>query len=176
MVVLEVELVSALTGAGDRLLRGVRGIELLRRAPCPKSQSLRRACSGAGTGVPGGLVERKRRPEGFGWTGDAATAFLQGEQPSNKRTLPLYIRPPDDGVTRSTSLLDGNIYGLADAPRPWAITVVQRLKKLGYRQHFFDRMDFLLFNKQDERISIVLVYVDDLTSLAVLQVGVSKHC
>ena len=36
-VVLEIELVSALTGAGDRLLRGVRGIELLRRAPCPKS-------------------------------------------------------------------------------------------------------------------------------------------
>ena len=38
---------------------------------------------------------------------------------------------------------------------------MQRLKKLGYRQHSFDRMVFLLFNKQDELISVILVYVDD---------------
>ena len=89
----------------------------------------------------------------FGWTGDAATAFLQGE--------------PDDGVTRATScwtaplyLVLTNIYGLANAPRLWANMVVQRLKKLGYRQHSFDLV-FLLFNKQDELISVILVYVDD---------------
>ena len=103
-----------------------------------------------------------------GWTGDASTAFLQGEQPADERTLPLYIRPPDDGVTRSTNcwkaplyLVLTNIYGLANAPRLWANTVIQRLKKLGYRQHSFDRMVFLLFNEQDELISIILVYVDD---------------
>ena len=104
----------------------------------------------------------------FGWTGDAATAFLQGEQPATERTLPLYLKPPDDGVTRSTGrwkaplyLALTNIYGLANAPRLWANTVIQRLKKLGYRQHSFDRMVFLLFNDQDELISIILVYVDD---------------
>ena len=104
----------------------------------------------------------------FGWTGDAATAFLQGEQPATERTLPLYLKPPDDGVTRSTGcwkaplyLVLTNIYGLANAPRLWANTVIQRLKKLGYRQHSFDRMVFLLFNDQDELISIISVYVDD---------------
>ena len=113
----------------------------------------------------------------FGWTGDAATAFLQGEQPANERTLPLYIKPPDDGVTRSTGcwkaplcLVLTNIYGLANAPRLWANTVVQRLKKLGYRQHSFDRLS--IRRRLSRRPPGGLFHR---ASVAVLQVGVPKQ-
>ena len=85
-------------------------------------------------------------------------------QTSDERVLPLYLRPPDDGLTRRTGcwkaplcLVQANISGLANAPRLWAITVIRRLRNLGYRQRSFDRMVFVLFNDRNERISVILV-------------------
>ena len=102
-----------------------------------------------------------------GWSGDASTAFLQGDLSDAERDLPLYILPPNDGVTALTScwkaplyLVCTNIYGLSNAPRLWALTVVRRLTDLGYRQHSFDRMVFLKFTG-GQLVSIIIVYVDD---------------
>ena len=101
------------------------------------------------------------------WMGDAATAFLQGEQGA-ERSLPLYLRPPNDEVTRSTGCWDAplylvqtNIYGLANAPRLWSLTVIKRLKELGFIQHSFDKMVFLLYDDNQELCALIVVYVDD---------------
>ncbi|CAE7919464.1 GIP [Symbiodinium necroappetens] len=54
-----------------------------------------------------------------GWSVDASTAFLQGDLSDAERSLPLYILPPNDGVTALTQcwkaplyLVCTNIYGL----------------------------------------------------------------
>ncbi|CAE7750496.1 RE2 [Symbiodinium sp. CCMP2592] len=103
-----------------------------------------------------------------GWSGDAATAFLQGDLSDTERQLPLYLLPPNDGITALTScwkaplyLVCTNVYGLSNAPRLWSLTVIKRLCDLGYRQHSFDKMVFLKFNSQGELISLIIVYVDD---------------
>ena len=54
-----------------------------------------------------------------------------------------------------------NIYGLADAPRVWALEVISRLLRLGYTQHSFDRMIFLKRCSKGKIMSVILVYVDD---------------
>ena len=100
------------------------------------------------------------------WTGDASTAFLQGQH--TERSLPLYLKPPADGLINQTPhwkaplyKVCSNIYGLADAPRVWALEVISRLLRLGYTQHSFDRMIFLKRCPQGNIISVILVYVDD---------------
>ena len=104
----------------------------------------------------------------FGWSGDASTAFLQGDISSSERELPLYLLPPSDGVTSLTScwkaplyLVCTNVYGLSNAPRLWSLTVIKRLCDLEYRQHSFDKMVFLKYDKAGHLISIIIVYVDD---------------
>ncbi|CAE7938955.1 GIP [Symbiodinium necroappetens] len=84
------------------------------------------------------------------WSGDASTAFLQGDIKDSERDQPLYLLPPTDGITAMTDcwkarlyLVCTNIYGLSNAPRLWALTVIARLKEIGYRQHAFDKMVFL---------------------------------
>ena len=107
-----------------------------------------------------------------GWTGDASTAFLQGRQQA--RPLPLYLRPPSDGPISRTEhwkaplyRVCSNVYGLADAPRVWALEVVSRMTELGYVQHSFDHMVFIkrIANNDagdiNSLLSVVLVYVDD---------------
>ncbi len=103
------------------------------------------------------------------WSGDAATAFLQGEQA--ERHLPIYITPPKDGIIALTNTwqhrlyrVRGNIYGLCNAPFTWSREVIKRLQSLGYRQHSFDKQ---LFYKVagSEVISLILVYVDDFVGL-----------
>lgn len=108
-----------------------------------------------------------------GWLADASTAFLQGSQPDDERSLPLYLLPPDDGLIRKTNCwkakayqVTGNIYGLPNAPRLWAQEVVGRLEKCGYERHSFDKMLFMKFTKPDlegnrQILSLILVYVDD---------------
>ena len=98
------------------------------------------------------------------WTGDASTAFLQGQQ---SRSKPLYLLPPQDGLLSQTNQwkhklyrVRGNIYGLANAPFTWYKEVLKRLQSLNYIQHSFDKQ-FLYKVVDDEVISIVLVYVDD---------------
>ena len=100
------------------------------------------------------------------WTGDASTAFLQGKH--KERTLPLFLKPPADGLINQTPhwkaplyKVCSNIYGLADAPRVWALEVISRLLRLGYTQHSFDRMIFLKRCSKGKIMSAILVYVDD---------------
>ena len=100
------------------------------------------------------------------WTGDASTAFLQGQH--KERTLPLFLKPPSDGLISQTPhwkaplyKVCSNIYGLADAPRVWALEVISRLLRLGYVQHSFDKMIFLKRCSKGKIQSVILVYVDD---------------
>ena len=104
------------------------------------------------------------------WIGDAATAFLQGVQ--EKRHLPLYLLPPQDGLISQTSTwssrlyrIRGNIYGLANAPYTWSTEVTRRLKSLAYVQHSFDpQLYYKVVNGQV--VSIILVYVDDFIGIS----------
>ena len=83
--------------------------------------------------------------------------------------MPLYLKPPVDGIVALTDcwkaplhLVKTNIYGLSNAPRLWSLTVIRRLKELGYHQHSFDRMVFLKFEDGGTSLlSIIIVYVDD---------------
>ena len=103
------------------------------------------------------------------WSGDAATAFLQGQQA--ERHLPLFMLPPKDGLISLTNTwqnrlyrVRGNIYGLANAPFTWSREVIRRLESLNYCQHSFDKQ---LFYKVDngQIMSMILVYVDDFIGL-----------
>ncbi|CAE7223119.1 LZTR1 [Symbiodinium necroappetens] len=118
------------------------------------------------SGSNGEFGENKKRWSG--WSGDASTAFLQGDISSSERDMPLYLLPPSDGVTELTScwkaplyLVCTNVYGLSNAPRLWSLTVIKRLCDLGYRQHSFDKMVFVKFDAADQLVSIIIVYVDD---------------
>ncbi|CAK9109800.1 unnamed protein product, partial [Durusdinium trenchii] len=100
------------------------------------------------------------------WTADAATAFLQGQQPS-ERPMELYMYPPKDGLIDMTPCWShplykvmGNIYGLANAPALWCNEVVARLTRLHYTRHTFDQMLFIKREGQ-QIVSMILVYVDD---------------
>ena len=106
------------------------------------------------------------------WCGDIKTAFLQGTP--DPRRLPLYMLPPQDGVTKLAGTfrsplykIVGNIYGLASAPRTWSLHVVKELTtKAGFRQRSLDKMLFYLWERlpgdEHESLAAVLVaYVDD---------------
>ena len=104
----------------------------------------------------------------IGWLADASAALLQGQQPQDERSQPLYMRPPSDGLISQTPhwkaplyLIKSNIYGLANAPRLWCVEVTTRLAKLGYTQHSFDKMVFMKRDGRGHLISIIIVYVDD---------------
>ena len=106
------------------------------------------------------------------WCGDIKTAFLQGTP--DPRRLPLYMLPPQDGVTKLAGTfrsplykIVGNIYGLASAPRTWSLHVVKELTtKAGFRQRSLDKILFYLWERlpgdEHESLAEVLVaYVDD---------------
>lgn len=105
------------------------------------------------------------------WAADAATAFLQGAQDTVERKLPLYLKPPSDGVIKLTQhwkarlyRIRGNIYGLCNAPLTWYREVSKRLESINYRKHSFDACIFYKTTQQEDReeiVSIILVYVDD---------------
>ena len=105
------------------------------------------------------------------WSGDASTAFLQGEPEPGERPADLLLRPPQDEVCRLAGIFQcplyrvkGNIYGLASAPRTWAREVTRRLLSAGYRQHALDRMMFYKHrqrNGRSELCCMMIVYVDD---------------
>ena len=105
------------------------------------------------------------------WCGDIKTAFLQGTP--DPRKLPLFLLPPQDGVTKLAGTFKaplykivGNIYGLASAPRTWSLHVVKTLVQAGFRQHSLDKMLFTLCTKlpgddHTSLVAIVVAYVDD---------------
>ena len=111
------------------------------------------------------------------WTGDAATAFLQGRQRDSERPLPLFMKPPADGLIELTShwkaelyQVLGNVYGLSNAPFLWCEEIVQRLKTISYKRHSFDKMLFyktayIHGSDEEEVVSLVMVYVDDFIGL-----------
>ena len=99
------------------------------------------------------------------WSGDAATAFLQGEQ--TQREQPLFLLPPSDGLISMTNTwqhrlyrVRGNIYGLANAPYTWNKEVEKRLTALQYQRHSFDKQLFYKVIGGDI-VSLVVIYVDD---------------
>ena len=105
------------------------------------------------------------------WTGDVKTAFLQGVPES--REEPLYPAPPRDEVSirAKTSpaplyLIQGNIYGLASAPRTWTLHVCHCLKQSGWVPHSLDKMLLYLYKKvngfdSEILVAVAVVYVDD---------------
>lgn len=103
------------------------------------------------------------------WTGDAQTAFLQGTQQDACRPLPLYMFPPVDGLIDKTNCwksplyrVEGNIYGLPNAPFLWTLHVTKILvDKLGYIRHSWDCMLLIMYDQQGSIMSMVMVYVDD---------------
>ncbi|CAK9031626.1 unnamed protein product, partial [Durusdinium trenchii] len=110
--------------------------------------------------------------EWVSWSGDAATAFLQGKQEDSERPAPLYMKAPADGLIAMTSRskcalyqILGNVYGLANAPALWTGEVSKRLLGLGYTRHVFDQMLFYLVNEANQIVSLVMIYVDDFLGL-----------
>ena len=55
----------------------------------------------------------------------------------------------------------GNVYGLANAPRLWALEVADQLHKAGFRTHTLDKMLFVHRDGKSEVDCLALVYVDD---------------
>ena len=82
------------------------------------------------------------------WSGDVATAFLQGEP--EQRPMPLYMRAPRDGIQQKAQTflpeiyeVLGNLYGFCNAPRTWSQHVSRTLlEKIGMRRHKLDHMMF----------------------------------
>ena len=81
---------------------------------------------------------------GPGWpvgAADASAAFLQGSQVG--RDEPLYMEPPADPLIEASGRfqestlykIEGNIYGLANAPLAWSKEVVSRMKAVGFTIH-----------------------------------------
>ncbi|CAE7534105.1 UCK2 [Symbiodinium necroappetens] len=55
-----------------------------------------------------------------------------------------------------------------NAPRLWALTVIARLKEIGYHQHSFDKMVFLKY-LDGQLVSIIIVYVTQAFRWGILQ-------
>ena len=140
-------------------------LELLdRSAPTPGRTTEMLMLAMITAGANGELFETQLK--WHAWTADAATAFLQGQQPS-ERPMELYMYPPKDGLIEMTPCWShplyqvmGNVYGLANAPALWCSEVVARLKQLNYTRHSFDPMLFIKREGQ-QIVSMILVYVDD---------------
>ena len=106
------------------------------------------------------------------WAGDVKTAFLQ-ETP-DQRHLPLFLSPPTDGVTKLAGTfksplyrIEGNVYGLASAPRTWGMHVIKMVTtRAQFTQHSLDKMFFYLYTKlpgdtHDSLAALLITYVDD---------------
>ena len=112
----------------------------------------------------------------FNWlmfSGDVTGAFLQGDQALARRTLPLFMKQPKEGLP---GLLPGQIllvirgiFGLANSPRLWWRHLRAVLLRLGARQSRTDPALFLFFEIINKTLQLVLalgVHVDDLIGTA----------
>ena len=102
------------------------------------------------------------------WCADATTAFLQGRQDQGERPNKLYMLSPRDPILNAAGAfpatmyeINGNVYGLANAPRLWSLEVGKRLLSAGFRPHSLDRMCFLHYDSEGVLDCMALVYVDD---------------
>ena len=117
------------------------------------------------------------------WTADVSTAFLQGRSQDRK----LWVKLPAEalallgGDENARMLLLKPCYGQIDAPRGWYLEAVDRLQKLGLRQHALDPCAFLIYEVDDENyqkdtsqqnntshlgsqelVGVIIMHVDDL--------------
>eukprot|EP00971_Amphidinium_carterae_P335324 6471125-Amphidinium_carterae.1 len=89
-----------------------------------------------------------------GWlliTADIATAFLQGTQ---QRTEPLYMWSPRDPLVAGSATfkprmfeIQGNVYGLCNAPHTFSRKVIAQMSRAGFCQHPLDCMLFLYYSE-----------------------------
>ena len=89
---------------------------------------------------------------------DVTTAFLQGREQDESRTL--WVKLPADarrllGVTnpRVAMKLKKSMYGLCDAPRSWYLEAQRRLEAIGFIRHPLDPCLFLYFSNESEASS-----------------------
>lgn len=89
------------------------------------------------------------------------------------RDQPLYLTPPRDEICLKAKIfpaelyrVEGNIYGLASAPRTWTLHVTKKLLSSGWQQHSLDKMLFYRYEKppglpDEVLVAVMIVYVDD---------------
>ena len=87
---------------------------------------------------------------------DYKTAFLQG----NAIEREVYLKPPKESNTNKLWKLKKTVYGLADAPRMWFLTLKKELLKLGVKQSTYDQGLFYWYNA-DKLEGIMVCFVDD---------------
>lgn len=102
------------------------------------------------------------------WISDAAQAFLQGRQHESGRGGPLFMEPPRDPIQVEAGSfpsdfyqIQGNCYGLANAPRVWYNKVKESMLKSGFLLHSFDRCFFQHFDGGGQLDAMAIVHVDD---------------
>ena len=100
------------------------------------------------------------------WSGDVATAFLQGQP--EERQLPIYMRPPRDGIQALAQTFPGdlyqvirNLYGLCNAPRTWINHIVRKLRAAKFRRHRLDHTVYYKLDENYELLIVLLFHVDD---------------
>lgn len=89
------------------------------------------------------------------------------------RRLPLFLLPPQDGVTKLAKTFRHKLYqivgalcGLANAPKTRNNRVVKILLSLGFVQHSLAKMLFYLYrvlpgDKRPSLVAVLVAYVDD---------------
>ena len=102
------------------------------------------------------------------WISDAAQAFLQGRQDESERGGPLFMEPPRDPIQVEAGSfpsdlyqIQGNCYGLANAPRVWYNKVKESMLASGFVLHSFDRCFFQHFDGGGQLDAMAIVHVDD---------------
>ena len=87
---------------------------------------------------------------------DIKRAFLQG----NKIDRDVFIRPPDEACTDKVWHLKKCVYGLADAPRKWYLTLSEKLKQFKCVVSKYDPGVFMFFH-EGKLQGILACFVDD---------------
>ena len=87
---------------------------------------------------------------------DYKTAFLQGNAISRE----VYLKPPPESKTNKLWKLKKTVYGLADAPRVWFLTLREELLKLNVQQSTYDQGLFYWYNGGILE-GVMVCFVDD---------------
>ena len=150
-----------LIGCGDPDLR-----QLTRDSPTPSRLSELIILSAAAAGMNQQFNGDGR--ERFLWISDAAQAFLQGRQDASERNGPLFMQPPRDPILQEAGAypaplyqIEGNCYGLANAPRVWYNKVKEELLKAHFEMHSLDHCFFTHRGKSGDLDAMLIVHVDD---------------
>eukprot|EP00434_Breviolum_minutum_P022664 symbB.v1.2.020001.t1/scaffold1659.1/size107071/3 len=150
-----------LIGCGDPDLR-----QLTRDSPTPSRLSELIILSAAAAGMNQQFNGDGR--EWFLWISDAAQAFLQGRQDASERNGPLFMQPPRDPILQEAGAypaplyqIEGNCYGLANAPRVWYNKVKEELLKAHFEMHSLDHCFFTHRGKTGDLDAMLIVHVDD---------------